>query len=351
MGVDISVIVPVFNTEKYLRGCIDSIINQTIFPQMEVVLVDDGSLDGAPEICDIYTAEHANIHVVHQRNAGVSAARNTGIAQAKGKYIGFVDSDDYINPEMFEKLLEAAEETNADMSFCGFISEYPEKIVNISYPFRESVALNKTDIIQIICPFMLRDESFNACWNKIFKREKINTNLLIFNVKKKQGEDREFLLNFLACAKIITYINYLGYYYRLVPTGAIQKPRIDYAQDILSQHKSDFTLFERIGLKHETIIDTSAFRLFSQVISALSFSINRHKGRDRRDLLKSIILNREIRKIISNLYPDMIKRSSKFNRCVYTCFMKKSINGLILLFFVLKLKVSLCGFVKKGVES
>ena len=115
----ISVIVPVYNVEKYLRRCIDSIINQT-YTNLEIILVDDGSPDNCGKICDEYADKDSRIKVIHQQNGGLSAARNAGLDIATGDYIGFVDSDDYIAPEMYEKLYEALVQSDADVSICNF---------------------------------------------------------------------------------------------------------------------------------------------------------------------------------------------------------------------------------------
>ena len=114
----ISVIVPVYNVEKYLRRCIDSILAQT-YTNLEIILVDDGSPDNCPAICDEYAEKDSRIKVIHQQNGGLSAARNAGLDIATGDYIGFVDSDDYISFEMYEKLLNILMESNSDLSICG----------------------------------------------------------------------------------------------------------------------------------------------------------------------------------------------------------------------------------------
>lgn len=111
----ISVIVPVYNVEKYLNKCIDSIINQS-YKDFELILVDDGSTDNSPQICDIYASAHENIHVIHKNNGGLSDARNTGICIAKGKYVVFIDSDDFIDSEFLKVLIEQKEEYGADIS-------------------------------------------------------------------------------------------------------------------------------------------------------------------------------------------------------------------------------------------
>lgn len=115
----ISVIVPVYNVEKYLRKCVDSILSQT-YQNIEIILVDDGSKDNCSVICDEFAAKDARVRVIHKENGGLSDARNTGIDAAAGEYFGFVDGDDYINPEMYEKLYNAVHSAGADLSICGY---------------------------------------------------------------------------------------------------------------------------------------------------------------------------------------------------------------------------------------
>ena len=114
----ISVIVPVYKVEKYLRECVDSILAQT-YTNLEIILVDDGSPDNCGKICDEYAQNDSRIKVIHQENGGLSAARNAGLDIATGKYIGFVDSDDYAELNMFEELHKRIIENNADLSICG----------------------------------------------------------------------------------------------------------------------------------------------------------------------------------------------------------------------------------------
>lgn len=339
MVVDISVVVPVYKTGKYLRDCVDSIIAQTVFDRMEIILVDDGSPDNASEICDDYAAQYKNIFSFHQENAGVSAARNAGIAKTKGKYIGFVDSDDAIFPEMYERLFETAENTQADLSVCGLISEYPDKKVEITYPFPESCKIKKEDVINIVYPFMLRDESFNSCCNKIFSKEIIANVPLVFAPGKKHGEDREFVVRFLAHAKTLSYINYPGYFYRMAPFSAVQSARLDYAESILSQYNLDFELFEMIGLKHYEIEKINSIKLMEQVAGALSFAFAKQKGKTRRRVMNSIIMNAEIRKIMKLYRQELLKKSSRFNRAIYFFCRNKSVFGLNAVFFAMKLKL------------
>lgn len=112
----ISVIVPIYGVEKYLKQCVDSIIAQT-YKNLEIILVDDGSPDKCPEICDEYAAQDKRVRVIHKKNGGLGSAYNAGIDAASGKYIGFVESDDYIAPNMYEKLYNHLTQHNADVCF------------------------------------------------------------------------------------------------------------------------------------------------------------------------------------------------------------------------------------------
>ena len=115
----ITVIVPVYKVEKYLDRCVQSIVDQT-YTNLEIILVDDGSPDNCPKMCDEWAKKDKRIKVIHKQNGGLSDARNAGLEKAKGKYVGFVDSDDYISPIMYEKLYKCIIDNQADMAMCGF---------------------------------------------------------------------------------------------------------------------------------------------------------------------------------------------------------------------------------------
>ena len=123
----ISIIVPIYKTEKQLGRCIDSILSQT-FTDFELILIDDGSPDRCPELCDDYEKQDNRIRVIHKKNEGQARARNIGLDLAKGQYIGFVDSDDYIERDMYEKLYSALVKNNADLCICGYLYKHENSI-------------------------------------------------------------------------------------------------------------------------------------------------------------------------------------------------------------------------------
>lgn len=134
----ISVTVPVYNVEKYLRKCLDSLANQTLH-DVEFILVDDGSTDGSGDICDEYAARDRRFKVIHQVNGGLSSARQTGLEAATGKYIIVCDSDDWTESDMYERLYTKAEETGADIVVCGYYAEYcGGRSKPIQYWFKEN---------------------------------------------------------------------------------------------------------------------------------------------------------------------------------------------------------------------
>ena len=163
----ISVIVPVYNVEPYLRKCLDSIVNQT-YRGLEILVIDDGSTDGFGKICDEYTGKDERVKVFHTENRGLSAARNLGLDEAQGEWIGFVDSDDWIEPDMYEVLLNRALETGADIVECGVFKEYPDRTIDWTKPQK---CLSAMEAVRALLQRDLR----NAVWNKLWKRTCFNS--------------------------------------------------------------------------------------------------------------------------------------------------------------------------------
>ena len=156
----ISVIIPVYNVEPYLRKCLDSVVGQT-YQDLEILIVDDGSTDGSGKICDEYKKD-ARVRVFHTENRGLSAARNQGLDEAKGDWIGFVDSDDWIEPDMYELLIERAMETGADVVECGCYTDFASARI-------ERPAIKRTVSGEEAVEALIKDEIRTQVWNKIWK--------------------------------------------------------------------------------------------------------------------------------------------------------------------------------------
>lgn len=170
----ISIIIPIYNAEKYLNKCIDSIIMQT-YKNLEIILVNDGSTDTSGTICDNYAATDNRIKVHHKPNGGVSSARNAGIDAAQGEFIAFVDSDDYIDSDMYERLHRRITETNGDICICGVRQISHKETVLINVPNEHEMDIEK--FIENFC-----NDPYNyffyiaSPYSKLYKRDKINNN-------------------------------------------------------------------------------------------------------------------------------------------------------------------------------
>ena len=199
----VSVIVPVYNVENYLRQCIESLLKQT-YSNLEIILIDDGSTDKCGEICDEYAIADERIRVFHTENRGISAARNAGLDAAKGDYIGFVDSDDWIEPEMYELLLNAAKQKNADVSVCGSWYEYHSN--------SEEANINNIEYHGKDCLKALVERKFRtAVWNKLFQRR------LFDSVRFPEGrsfEDLAIMHLVFSNVNLVVSVDKLLYHYR-----------------------------------------------------------------------------------------------------------------------------------------
>lgn len=166
----ISIIIPIYEVEEYLEKCIESIVSQT-YENLEIILVDDGSPDRCPQICDEWEKRDERIKVIHKKNGGLSDARNTGLAVAKGEYIGFVDSDDYIDKEMYEKLYIAMKSENADLAICNL-----EKVREDGSSIEEESPI-KNDVftgavgLEKICDPCISGWYYVTVWNKLYHRK------------------------------------------------------------------------------------------------------------------------------------------------------------------------------------
>lgn len=172
----ISIIIPIYNREKYLKTCLDSIINQT-YTNLEIILVDDGSTDNSLKICEDYSKSDNRIVIISKKNGGVAEARNSGLEKAHGKYIAFVDSDDWIDHKAYEILLKNIKEYDADISVGAYIREYQGS----DESFAASYSLNRTEVftdnIEILRNLTDAAGFFNCfIWNKLYKRSIIGSN-------------------------------------------------------------------------------------------------------------------------------------------------------------------------------
>lgn len=201
----ISIIIPVYGTKDYLEKCLNSVINQT-FTNLEIILVNSTDAEGTQEICEKYEELDSRIHVIHVSNVGVGEARNIGIKKSSGKYLGFVDSDDYIKEDMFEILLKNINDSNADIADIGFTREIDGQLENKVFTNNIEVLENETALEEL-----LKDRKIlSYMWNKLFRREVWHN---IWFDSNKMYEDIDIMYKLFLNASKVVLIDSLKYIY------------------------------------------------------------------------------------------------------------------------------------------
>ena len=202
----ISVIVPIYNVEKYLARCVDSIVNQT-YKNLEIILVDDGSPDLCPQMCDDYAEKESRIKVVHKKNGGLSDARNAGMAVATGEYISFIDSDDYVSDDFFECLLDVMNKENSDIAECSVVKFYED---NPFDEFIDDLSVKTYDTQDAMSALIAENPFHQHVWNKLYKTELVKD---IPYAVGKLNEDEFWTYQVFGRANKVARLNKTMYYY------------------------------------------------------------------------------------------------------------------------------------------
>ena len=201
MNPKLSIIIPVYNVEQYLPRCIDSILEQS-FADFEAIVINDGSTDMCRVIIDEYANQDSRIKVIHQENMGVSAARNSGLRVATGKYIGFVDADDWIDSNMYKILINKIESENCDIASCALMENYENDDEKIYDSRLHSQVMSGVDYMKHL--FDMPPTVFGAVWSKLFLRTHIEH---LFNEKYTICEDNLFLAQYCSRVQKAVFIN------------------------------------------------------------------------------------------------------------------------------------------------
>lgn len=225
MNPKISVIVPVYNVEKYLRRCIDSILSQT-FSDFELLLIDDGSKDKSGDICDEYVAKDVRIKVFHKANAGVSSARNLGLDKAKGEFIFFVDSDDFLDKTHLENYSKDID--NFDLIFQGYklVEETTGKVME-KKTFHEIETVDFESSMYVMQQIFSLGNFFGPTWNKIFKASIISENKIRFKEDVDLREDEIFTFCYCRFVNKIKVLGSDSYNYQITPNSLMRRKWLD----------------------------------------------------------------------------------------------------------------------------
>jgi glycosyltransferase involved in cell wall biosynthesis len=260
----VSIIVPVYNVEKYINTCLHSIANQT-FADYEVLLIDDGSTDNSGSICDDFCNLHNKFRAIHQDNMGLYGARNTGLKLAKGRYISFIDSDDYVHPSFLEILYSALLSGDYDFSMVDFEKVHDHHIVHsnvITHKFSTNVLSQNILIRNFYRSFSIE---YHVVWNKLYKRETIES--LYF--KNIISEDTEFNNRVYLMSKKAIFVEACLYYYLQRNTSIIHKNGYNYNIDQLYSIYLCFTEIPSINSNYRAYC---LLRLYKKLLSTKYYS-------------------------------------------------------------------------------
>lgn len=311
--VEISVIVPIYNAEKFIKKCVKSILCQS-FTNFEVILVDDGSSDASPSICDAFAKKDLRVKVIHKKNAGVSAARNTGIQAATGKFICFIDADDWYEKDALQILYLAQQVNDADLIYADVYNVNKKKKCYV-HVFGKPFDLNGKDIcykLQLACvgygykPFPQKGWSISgvgSVWNKLYKTEIIkNNNLGYYFDTDEIYEDNLFTISYLNYADKVCYVNKPIYNYRQTSSSSIHRFRPQRRETSLKVFENTKALFNVKDKAFQKAFNILVIRQISEMLRVYFFNSQNDKSFFKKcSELKETISSKDYHDAICNV--------------------------------------------------
>lgn len=347
----ISIIVPVYKTEKYLTRCIDSILNQT-FNDYELLLIDDGSPDNCPVICDKYAELDSRIRVIHKKNAGVAAARNSGLDLADGEYVAFVDSDDYIEPEMYQSMMAIARKYNCDVVMCDCVKDFGDRSELFTHNIRPGF-YNYEQLQQEYYPHLLMTENVEypptiSNWLCLWRRcpqasmtekeelkqdsklQERNEARLRYVEGVRYSEDLLFGAQMIYQAKSFYYMKGETYYhYCMNPTSATHTFTADKWEDYLKLHSEAEKYFLNMqGYDFKNQIDLMLLFFVYNAVGDIRKTglVSKH---EKKKLISNILREKNVREMFKRISVHQLQISWKLK--IYTFFYKYMIGINLLL--------------------
>lgn len=312
---EVSMIVPVYQVEKYIGQCIESVLNQT-FQDFELILIDDGSKDNSGRICDFYAAKDERIRVIHTENRGAAAARNTGLDQASGKYITFLDGDDYLAENMIARLHQVIDDSAYDMVVCDFLNLLPNENDNFIVHLKERT-VNGREVLE----HLKNEKSYGVwtvVWNKIYTRE-ILKNLRFPN--GKYFEDEFFSNQLYLNSNQIRVISDVLCYHRVLASSTMNTQKTENYLDLLDALQERLEIYIQYDYSEDEIYKVLIFLLdpFTRCVKAKFSGTNKQRIENTKKFIKKTsrkLMSRElsfVKKsslIMIGLFPDLTYRAA-----------------------------------------
>ncbi|MGG0237737.1 glycosyltransferase [Bacillus rhizoplanae] len=331
MSKKVSVIIPVYNAEKYITQCIESFLSQAL-QECEFIFVNDGSKDNSKQIIEKYQKLDSRIKLINQENQGVSNARNTGLHVATGEYVGFVDADDYIEKDMYEILYNSAKQSNCDVVISNLKWEMEGHKVITKYPFPVDIVLKKDYIEQELLPYFLKTDNLNTAVNKIYRNKLIRENSVKFPEKVTLGEDGIFNMQFFSNAINMKYINYVGYHYREVAGSATRNiSEKDYFKRAVEVYTMELPKIYTGKIDKARMRQLKSIKLIDSVMSYIHIYFTPSKDVNfskRYKYVKNMIHNKYVREALLLYYKEIYSTLGRYEKLLIDMIKRKSTVGL-----------------------
>lgn len=279
----VSIIIPIYNTEKYLRKCLESVVNQTL-EEIEIICVNDGSTDGSLAILQEYAAKEDRIKIVQKKNGGLVSARKAGVQAATGEYIGYVDSDDYIEPHMYEKLYRIAQEHQTDMVTCGYFLEGNYTTVHFDTVEAGLYADVAMDVLRDNMIYRMDKKETGlrgALWCKLFKRELLESIQLDVPESISIAEDKVCLLHYLLHCDSVFVLKEALYHWCIHGESMSHKANLNYLACVNEVYKYLVSLYQ-----HENFTEQMRTQAEIYITELLVLGINNRLGFKNSNLLR-----------------------------------------------------------------
>lgn len=341
--VKVSIIVPIYNGEKHIKKCVESIQRQTL-KDIQIILVNDGSKDNSLYLCLEFAKSDKRIVVINQPNQGVSFARNAGIAEAEGEYVGFVDPDDWINSDMYEKMYNKSVEFETQIGICNYVKQFVAHSEPVSFGIKKDL-LEKPEIINILIAEMIDSTMLNyhnpafigTVWRLIIKKELIDNYKLEFMNDLPLMEDLLFTVNALLKVEKITINSQHLYHYYINPSSAGTKYRSNYSSISQKVFKNLEFLLEQHGVKKE-LQEHLEWRYINMKNKSLRNSLKRESGNNFIENIRSIKNTIEDKKFQALIKKTDYKKMSTRQR-VLIYLLKTESAFLLFVYYTFSAKV------------
>ena len=308
----VSIIIPVYNVEKYLDRCMQSVFLQS-YKNLEIILIDDGSPDSCPRLCDIYGKNDKRVKVLHKKNEGLGLARNSGLALATGKYVLFIDSDDYLSEKMVEKLVYQAELMNADIVYCGYFYETSNhKWIEVR-DFEKEQTFKGNDIDAVSLAFITNQNKLKVrlqriVWHTLYSKALIDDEDIRFPSERQiPSEDLIFQSRISKFANIISFVPDCLYYYCLNNNSITMNFKKDRYLKLVNEKNELLRIYSNKG------VDRYINNLYFVSIKSYFYNLIEQKNiafSEKNKIIKEVVIDMH-RDCINHLEPGLFSKAEK----------------------------------------